>query len=412
LPELLIVADDLTGAADCGLPFAARGFATAVTLSQDRAALDADADVLAIDGDTRWRSQEEAARETARLVARWAPSCRTVFKKIDSTLRGHVGPEIAAALRALRAARGSGLVVMTPAFPALGRAAREGRLFVRGVPLEDTELGRGSPRPGPARIPGLLDDAGLRTAVIGLDVLRSGVARVRAEMARHAESGDVLACDAETDDDLRAIVAGARSLGRPLAWAGSAGLAQPVAEAMSEGRARRPSAAPPLAGGPILFVVGSPSAVSREQVSALAMEPPLTTVVSIAADVHAGEEPGARVEAALASGRDVVVTLEAPRPGRIADGRRVAAGVGRLVASHGRRVGALVLIGGDTARAVLEALGVVALRLWTQVEPGVPLSTSEGARRIPVITKAGAFGDRETLMRCRAALRRGPAWGH
>ncbi|TDG28557.1 hypothetical protein E2C05_20335, partial [Paracraurococcus ruber] len=66
-----------------------------------------------------------------------------------------------------------------------------------------------------------------------------------------------------------------------------------------------------------------------------------------------------------------------------------------------------VATGGETARALLVAAGVPALRLAGEVEAGVPLAAALGAgpvRGLPVITKAGAFGTEETLARCLEAL--------
>jgi uncharacterized protein YgbK (DUF1537 family) len=65
----------------------------------------------------------------------------------------------------------------------------------------------------------------------------------------------------------------------------------------------------------------------------------------------------------------------------------------------------LILTGGETARAVLAAAGVDAIRLRGEVEPGVPIGVTVGAVTLPVVTKAGAFGDDHTLLRALAALR-------
>jgi 4-hydroxythreonine-4-phosphate dehydrogenase len=74
-----------------------------------------------------------------------------------------------------------------------------------------------------------------------------------------------------------------------------------------------------------------------------------------------------------------------------------------LVARYPTRIGGLVLTGGETARAVLSRLGIKTLQVVGEVEIGVPLLIAEGSG-LPVITKAGDFGDRDTLVRCRAAL--------
>ena len=58
----------------------------------------------------------------------------------------------------------------------------------------------------------------------------------------------------------------------------------------------------------------------------------------------------------------------------------------------------------ETARALLPAFGASALQLVSEIEPGVPLSIAIGRRALPVVTKAGAFGSPEALLRCYSAL--------
>jgi len=92
LAQILIVADDLSGAADCGIACAVQGLDTVVVL--DEAASDADADVLAVDANTRAMMPDEAATKTARVVRAYTRGDRQIlFKKFDSTLRGHIGVE-------------------------------------------------------------------------------------------------------------------------------------------------------------------------------------------------------------------------------------------------------------------------------------------------------------------------------
>src|SRR5579864_3088761 len=117
---MLILADDLTGAADCGVACACAGLE-----ALNEHACSADAEVLSVDTDTRRMTPERAALEIDRFVRACAlDEDLLLFKKIDSTLRGHVAAEIAAVLGAYRSLHpGAGQVValMAPAFPAYGR---------------------------------------------------------------------------------------------------------------------------------------------------------------------------------------------------------------------------------------------------------------------------------------------------
>lgn len=166
--------------------------------------------------------------------------------------------------------------------------------------------------------------------------------------------------DAETDEDLRAIVN--EWAGRDVLWVGSAGLMRWVAE--SAGFTRRAMPPRPKANGPIVFAVGSFSERSREQVDTLRA-------------------------AGLSSGEILIGEARA-----LAD----------AIVERQHQIGGLVLTGGDTARAVLQALGIAALRVVGEVETGVPILVTHGSRELPVITKAGDFGHSQTLLRCLTAL--------
>lgn len=208
MPDIVIIADDLSGAADCGIVCAGAGLDTLVVLGQlDREPAVA---VLAIDGDTRSRRKADAVAETERLVRTHAPRGRTLFRKIDSTLRGHVAAELAATL-AVRRESGRAVIVLAPAFPATGRTTREGHQHLHGVPLEHTETWRREGIAGRAHMPEMLRKAGLGAVSIGLDAVRgTGLRDIVRDRARNF---DVLVFDAETESDLRAVGAAASELG-------------------------------------------------------------------------------------------------------------------------------------------------------------------------------------------------------
>src|SRR5215813_10027675 len=177
-PSVIIIADDLSGATDSAVACAERGLNTVVALGETD---DFDAaQAIAFDADTSRLTRDAAAAETARLVrAHTKGGGGLLFKKVDSTLRGHIGPEIAALLDARRRLPGrvSGLrtiIVLAPAFPALGRTTVQGRPYLNGIPLEETELWR---REGMARSTSLLDMmncSGLESDLVPLGTIRAG----------------------------------------------------------------------------------------------------------------------------------------------------------------------------------------------------------------------------------------------
>jgi D-threonate/D-erythronate kinase len=412
--KLLIIADDLSGAADCGIACAGHGLNTVVALGD--AAYDSDADVLSVDGDTRRLDAKHAAAETMRLVQKYVRHNELLlFKKLDSTLRGNVGAELSAMLGALRGGvwRSERIVtVFAPAFPAAGRTTTNGRQLVRGMPLEETEIWRRHGMTGKADISGMLGTAGMRSAHLPLDLIRSSNRSLGDAMFELAKNTDVLICDAETDEDLRGIADASFALGRTTVWAGSAGLARHLPRAAGLGRSLRYLSEQPLASGPTLFVIGSLSGVSQEQVKVLSTAP---EVISIAPPLEilltGSQSPGwqqldLKLRKALETGRDVVASLATESEIEMAKGPLLSAALARFVAPHADRVGALVASGGETARSVLQAWGITGLRLVGELEAGLPFSVTEKwKRQLPVLTKAGDFGSPQTLFNCCEFLR-------
>jgi len=89
--RLGIIADDLTGAMDTGLQFSKQGLETLVSMSWQEMP---DAQVLVVDTDSRAVGASEA-RHRLEVVARMLEG-RTLYKKVDSTMRGNVGFELRA----------------------------------------------------------------------------------------------------------------------------------------------------------------------------------------------------------------------------------------------------------------------------------------------------------------------------
>jgi 4-hydroxythreonine-4-phosphate dehydrogenase len=401
MPDVTIIADDLTGAADCGIAFTVAGLPTFVAFGTQRAP--PLARIVAVDTDSR-ALPASAAAERAHAAARMAyrNGSGTIYKKIDSTLRGNVGPEIAATFRAAVEARGRALVILSPAFPGAGRIVREGRVLVNGVPLEQTEVWQKSGMSGPAEPVAMLAGAGLKAATVLLDAIRRG--------ALPETDAQALVCDAETDDDLTRIAHAGALLKTAVVWAGSAGLARHLPAALGLRPSEPIAASARWAEGPVLALVGSRSSIAREQARLLAQEPEVETF-NLDPEMLAAGERGAgwnRAAAALAraldAGRDALLVIEAGESVDLTRAPLLAAALGRLAAAQAGRIGGLIATGGDIARAALGAMGASGLSLLTEVEPGVPIGLTDTAPALRVVTKAGAFGTAQTLQRCRAAL--------
>lgn len=313
--------------------------------------------MAAVDLDTRSRTASRARAIVRRAFAsKRAREARFLFKKIDSTLRGHVRAELAALAGVLRQRQP---IFFCPAFPAQGRTVRDGRLQVGG-------------RPGSDDLRSILSAAGLPATAIDLRTVRGGrLAEAVTDGWRIGARAFVF--DALRDADLDAIArVGIRIKPRPV-FVGAAGLARALARRFAPEPARRIPRAEPR---PILTAVGSANAVSVRQANALSRSQVLG-VADLLVQIQWSRTP-------VASDIAFVRRL----------GRRLAREVPQ---AH------YVLTGGETARAVLTARGIRTLRLLGEVRPGIPLGEAPDGTR--VCTKAGGFGRDDALIRCVARLR-------
>ena len=412
-----MIADDLTGAADCAASSAALGCRAMVLLhsseDQEYEAAWPDTDILSIDANSRCLSAEQASELTSRLV-RLSDSHNAavheyvLFKKIDSTLRGNVAPEVAALLNARRSSNSVNAnlsILMAPALPSQGRTTIGGRLLVHGVPLEKTDIWQTESRTAPSDMLQLLANANLSSKLIGRDIVRSGVDGLRRAISQYAKHHDVVVCDAETDNDLHAIAEASLSVPTITALVGSAGLACQVPQLIGI----PPDPDTPgwnFVAGPTLFVVGTAASVSLQQARLLEAIPDVATIRVSTTDLHESTSICRQILQDLQSGRDVLLMLNGDEHCSNCDWQSLSQALSELASKCAPHLGALVATGGETARAVLDALGIRRLRLLGEVEAGLPFSVADRwVRPLPVITKAGAFGSLQALVRCRDFLR-------
>lgn len=404
--DWLILADDLTGAADCAIAFAKGGTEAAVIWGDFAGS----APVLSVDVDSRrFPAQEAAKRQAAAQSAHWRPGTR-LYKKIDSTLRGQMAAELKLQLATLARAGETAFLVVAPAFPATGRTTEGGRVMVDGKPLETTPLWARDHSYDTGDLKAILAGAGIETTVARLEEVREGEAALQARMAAAKAAGfAAIVCDGATEADLDLIAGASLGLDRVF-WVGSAGLAAALARKVCPGR----SAAPVLPRGPggVLMVVGSLAEASRLQAAELLKTGEVKLVSVSPALLDAGpDDPGwraaqAALDAHLGQGGDVLLELALTERPDLARGPDLAARLAALVAPATPSIGALAATGGETACALLARLGVYGIALQDEVEPGVPLGQTIGAVTIPVVTKAGAFGGGETLKHCLDRLRK------
>jgi uncharacterized protein YgbK (DUF1537 family) len=352
---LTIVADDLTGACDTGALFAGRG-PVSVTVWPRRAV---DAAVRVVDTESRGAPALDAADRVSAVAARGRTG--SWFKKIDSTLRGPIGPEVDALMRAAAATT----AIVCPAFPAQRRVVLDRTLLVRGVPVAETPIARDPHFPGGTSsvVDLLRPQLDRALAWIPIDQLRAGPEALAARVRRL--SGTVIVADAESDADLDALVDAALAPTPAPLLVGSAGLARALAARLGllGERAELP------AGGRWLVVAGSLHPATRRQ-----------------------------IREARAAGLTVLATPER------ASGDRAEA-VARLIeqattALQREPWDLVVVTGGETAVALWSALGAERLDLVGAPASGLALGQLRvpGREPLAVLTKAGGFGPADLLV--------------
>jgi len=353
---LTIIADDLTGACDTGALFAGEAAVPVGVWPQ----VPRGGAVRVVDTETRTLDRRRAGERVA-AAAEAAPA-RRYFKKIDSTLRGHVAVEVDAALRAT----GAPGALLTPAFPAQGRVVLDRILLVDGRPVAATPLGRdpeGARRPSSSVVERLRHDLDRPLAWIPIEQVRAGAAALAARLGRL--SGTVAVADAETDDDLQRLVDAALALEPAPLLIGAAGLAHALAARLGL-LAKRPSLP---AGARWLVVAGSRHPATRAQVAA-----------------------------ARAAGMRVLASTEVDAPDRARVAARLAAEARRLLDAEGFDL--LVVTGGQTAVALYRALDGERLDLVGAPAPGLALGYVRTPHRpaLAFVTKAGGFGAPDLLV--------------
>ncbi|MGW2014153.1 four-carbon acid sugar kinase family protein [Streptomyces sp. NPDC001927] len=384
---IAVLADDLTSAGDGAAPFRGTGHRAKVLLAEavEPAAPAVDG-VVAVDLGSRLLDEASAAAVAAWSAGAFAGS-ELLIKTVDSTLRGHVAAEV----RAAHAGSGRRAVVVAPAFPAEGRTTVRGVQHVHGVPVHETDFARDPVHPvRTADLAKLLPEADL------LEPERFG------KLPELIDGGGLFVCSAATDAELDLLVA---SVPRPgdVLWVGSPGLAAALARHHSRIPAEPPPE-PPRARRP-LIVVGSAHPATRRQLDQL------RTRVDVTAAATA-DGPAEALRALRGSTAPVLV-VHTPDARRTAAGSltgELALAVRELVTDG--LVDGLVLTGGETAVAALEALGAAGLDLADEPEPGVARGVLLSPPRLPVLIKAGGFGDDGTLDRlCRLLMDGGPSTG-
>lgn len=376
---IVVIADDLTGAAEVGGVALRYGLTVEV---QMELATDVDVSLIVIDTDTRSCTAAEASRRVASVAGQLREGAAAqVFKKVDSVLRGQVTAELTALLKAW----GKRRALLVPANPALGRVITGGHYFVNGQPLHETDFARDPEYPATAsNVLSILGPAGLWL----VRVVRPGeVMPDRGILVGDATSAaDPATWARRLDDDT--LPAGAAEFFA--AFLKATGL-QPVEKAIVEAEAGEYATA--------LFVCGSPSASSRSfcktceahGIPVLRMAPGLFGLTPQSPRLI--QEWADETVVALKTHRRAMVAIDRPL--------RRDPGLPQILSSHLSKlvervinrqpVDHLFVEGGATAKSLVQRFEWKRLRVRRELAPGVVCMQIEGQARPLLTMKPGSY---------------------
>jgi 3-dehydrotetronate 4-kinase len=400
------IADDFTGATDLANNLVRNGMRAVQTIGVPGAPLDVQADAVVVALKSRTTPPADAVAE-ALAALRWLQqqgASQFYFKycsTFDSTAQGNIGPVTEALMDAL----GATFTIATPAFPDNQRTVFKGYLFVGDVLLSESGM-RDHPLT-PMRDANLVRvlqaQCQRKVGLIDYRAVAKGEAAVRERIAAlQADGVSIAIVDATSNDDLLRLGPALKDL--PLLTAGS-GVA--IALPANFGIAPSPAASRlPAAQGLRAIVSGSCSQATNRQVQAFAASGGRAFAIDplrLAAGDDVAAQALAWAQPLLAAGPVLVYSTAQPDDVKSVQGRLGAGEAGALVERTLAAIAAglveagvrqLVVAGGETSGACVQALGVQQLQIGAQIDPGVPWCWGRDAQGRPLhlALKSGNFG--------------------
>ena len=406
------IADDFTGATDLANNLVRGGMRVVQAIGVPAQPLDTQADAVVVALKSRTLPVHDAIAQSLAAL-RWlqAQGAQQIYFKycstFDSTIQGNIGP----VAEALMAALGTDFTIATPAFPDNHRTVFKGHLFVGDALLNESGMQNHPLTP--------MNDANLvrvlqgqcagQVGLIDYRVVAQGGAAIQARIAQLRSQGVRLAVvDAISNDDLMRLAPALK--GMPLVTAGS-GVAIGLPGNFGLAPSSTASALPPAVGRQAV-VSGSCSLATNRQVQAfiqsgrpaLAIDP-LQISARQAAGGDVVADTLAWAQPLLAQGPLLVYSSAQAQAVKAVQEQLGAEAAGALLehtlASIARGlvtlgVRQLVLAGGETSGACVQALNISQLRIGPQIDPGVPWchaqSEAAAGAGLHLTLKSGNFG--------------------
>jgi uncharacterized protein YgbK (DUF1537 family) len=402
------IADDFTGATDLANMLVRGGMRTVQTIGIADAGTVIDADAVVVSLKSRTTDPEQAVAESLD-ACRWLKNAgaKQIFFKycstFDSTAHGNIGPVMDALMQELNC----NFTIACPAFPENGRSVYRGYLFVGDLLLNESGMEKHplTPMTDANLVRVLQSQTAQRVGLARFDVVAAGASALGKRFEALIQDGVHMAIvDAVSDADLYTI--GEACAQWPLLTGGSGvalGLPRNF-ERLGLLRDAGQAAAMPHIQGPGLVVSGSCSKATNAQVAHWRAHRPAFRIDPFA--LQRGEPVIAQAidwaKANFSNGPVLIYATSAPEEVAAVQNAMGVAAAGALIetalssvasalVNHGVR--RLICAGGETAGAVVKALGIARMQVGPQIDPGVPwMVTHTGSDPLALALKSGNFG--------------------
>jgi len=415
------IADDYTGAGDLANTLVKSGLKTAQLIGQPYCDLDLpEAEALVVALKTRTRPVSAAVEETLSVL-KWLQkrgATQFFFKycsTFDSTTEGNIGPVLDALMESLSC----DFTIACPAFPETGRTVYQGHLFVDNRLLSNSPM-RNHPLT-PMTESNLVCLLGSQTRqevdLIPTAIVEKGSESIKTAMSELKDSGVRIAIvDALNDNHLMNI--GAACKGMKLIT-GSSGPAMGLAKnflTQFDIKLSKPASTIPCVKGPEAVIAGSCSQITLAQIEKMSRSHPVFRFNAIdivenrvtTNQILDWAHPYLLAKKAflVAASASPEIILEAQkRLGRIESGELVEKTLSEvtcLLVENGLR--RLIVAGGETSGAVVQALGIEGMQIGHEIAPGIPCMVTLGKDPIALTLKSGNFGSEDFFLNALRAM--------
>lgn len=424
MAEIVVVADDLTGANATGVLFEHLGckiatFLDLVAYFKEEKGIYQNYNVIAINTDSRSISPEKAYNRVYNVCNSFKDEpIKLLAKRIDSTVRGNVGSELDAVLDALN---NDYIAIVVPAFPASKRIIIGGHLLVDSIPLERTDVAKDPKTPVCTSCVKeiIAQQSKYKIASLELNLLAKSKSNLKSKILELKKSGNkIIVCDSVNQQDINRIAAAVAELDIPIVAADPG----PFTFALAANKITNNFNQDKV----VLATIGSATNLTRTQVAnleenvnsflVLVDSKKLLSVESeaeisrVANKIMANLTEHNLVGMVSSKTEEDVFDLNAMAAELNLTGEEIAERISNSLAEISRRIltlakdkiGGLFTSGGDITIAVLKAIDTVGIDVQAEILPLAVYGEILGGdfAGLPIVTKGGLIGEADAITEC------------